>query len=71
MTCWEVLQCGKEKACPAYPEYGSCCWSVTGTLCCGDNRAAYEEKIGYCRQGCKFYNGVMLGSIKLVQSKAS
>ena len=65
ITCWEVLECGKEDTCPAHPNHGCDCWNVTGTLCCGDQRAAYSDKVGHCREQCKYYNGVILGSIKL------
>ena len=65
VKCWEVLDCKKENACPAHPKHGWDCWNVTGTLCCGDKRAAYDEKVGYCREACKFYNGVMLGNLKI------
>jgi len=66
MTCWEVLHCGKENECPAYPKSGACCWSVTGTLCCGNKRGTYDDKVRYCRAACKFYKGVMVGSISVV-----
>jgi hypothetical protein len=65
-TCWEYLKCGKEDACPAYPERGWECWNVESTLCRGTRQGDYDAKITGCRQTCTYYNGVMDGSIKPV-----
>jgi hypothetical protein len=64
-NCWEYLKCGLEDKCPAYPKHGCDCWNVTGTVCCGDARSGYDDKIGHCRVACNYYNGVMMGAVKL------
>jgi hypothetical protein len=66
LRCWEYLNCGTEKNCPAYPEDGFGCWNVEGTLCRGKRQGDYEAKIGACRLDCTFYNGVMEGKLKVV-----
>ena len=58
--CWEVMRCGVEKSgenaqrCPAYPNYGRICWSVSGTLSGTKVYCQAAEKIGDCRK-CAFY----------------
>lgn len=65
VNCWDILECGKEHQCPAYPNHGYDCWNITGTLCCADSRAAYKDKVGHCREACAFYQKVILGTIKI------
>jgi hypothetical protein len=62
---WEFLTCGSHQDCPAYPQKGSSCWNVEGTLCRGKRQGDYESKIEACRTSCPYYNGVMDGSIKI------
>jgi hypothetical protein len=64
--CWDIMKCGKERDCPAYPSMGFSCWSVEGTLCRGTRQGGYSDKIGDCRSSCQYYNGVMVGSIRTV-----
>jgi methyl-accepting chemotaxis protein len=64
--CWEYLKCGKEQNCPAYPKNGANCWTVEGTLCRNQRQGDYDSKIGACRTECTFYNGVMLGTIRVI-----
>ena len=54
--CWEVKNCPTERhnSCPAYPENGQECWSVTGTLCGGKEQGTYQEKMANCRK-CNVY----------------
>lgn len=59
--CWEYMNCGKEEECPAYPNHGHSCFSVTATVCRGSVQGTYDEKAGACRNGCKFYKQ-MFGS---------
>lgn len=56
MKCWEHKNCGKnvEGACPAYPNRGSVCWLVAGTLCGGKVQGAFAQKLENCSQ-CDFY----------------
>lgn len=65
-TCWTVMRCGKEDSCPAFPGKGFACWNVEGTLCRGQRQGGYLDKIGDCRTKCEFYQGVMVGSIRVV-----
>ncbi len=62
MKCWEYQKCGKEEECPAYPNFGGTCFSVTGTYCRGEIQGAYGEKIKFCRADCDFYREVVLSS---------
>lgn len=58
-NCWEYLKCGKEKECPAYPDFGKTCFSVQGTLCQGKKQEGkYLEKVKQCRESCEFYKAM-------------
>jgi hypothetical protein len=65
IRCWEFQRCGREKECPAYPTRRFDCWNVAGTLCRGQRQSAYDQKVSDCRNHCPFYEGVMLGSIRI------
>ncbi len=63
MNCWEFKKCGREAngskakefgVCPAYPNYGTQCASIAGTLCGGKVQGAFATKIGNCMK-CDFY----------------
>lgn len=56
VTCWEMKNCPQDRRgnCPAYPESGSECWMVTGTLCGGEEQGTYQEKMARCR-ACDVY----------------
>jgi len=62
-TCWEAKNCGripggaeaaKLGVCPAYPNHGTNCSSVTGTLCGGKVQGSFAQKLGDCAD-CDFY----------------
>ncbi len=55
VNCWEYLQCRKKDECPAHPNHGRVCFSVTGTICQGEVQGTYSEKIKKCRESCSFY----------------
>jgi methyl-accepting chemotaxis protein len=61
--CWEIIKCGRESGCPAYPDHGRDCFAVTATMCRGEKQGSYEEKITKCRELCAFYKGVMEGEL--------
>jgi len=63
--CWEFQKCGRERECPAYPDNGFSCWNVEGTICRGRRQGPYEAKVGECRKSCKYYEGVMAGTVKV------
>ncbi len=64
--CWEYMKCGKEEECPAYPDHGFECWTVEGTVCRGRRQGDYDTKIGSCRIACRYYEGVMNGTIRII-----
>ncbi len=58
MNCWEYKNCREEvfKICPAYPESGSACYTVTGVKC-GEGKvefASLDEQVAHCGR-CEFY----------------
>ena len=62
-NCWEIKKCGREQGgaradelgvCPAYPNRGHSCWSVTGTLCGGEVQGTFAQKEMDCLQ-CETY----------------
>jgi methyl-accepting chemotaxis protein len=62
-NCWEILKCGRQDACPAYPNHGRDCFAVTATLFRGEKQGSYAEKIQKCRDTCDVYKGLMNGSL--------
>ncbi|HEX8949999.1 MAG TPA: hypothetical protein VF790_13605 [Dissulfurispiraceae bacterium] len=63
MNCWEFKSCGREKggvnekdlgACPAYPDYGTKCARIAGTLCGGKVQGTFAMKLTSCIE-CDFY----------------
>jgi methyl-accepting chemotaxis protein len=59
-NCWDIMNCGSEKDCPAYPDNGKTCFSVAKTLCKGEVQGTYEQKIQNCRV-CQVYDKLMAG----------
>jgi len=59
VKCWDVKNCPDERRdnCPAYPDQGNACWTVTGTMCGGKEQGSYHEKIENCRK-CDVYQMV-------------
>jgi methyl-accepting chemotaxis protein len=63
MNCWEFKKCGRESngakakelgVCPAYPNRGTSCASIAGTLCGGKVQGSFAMKLANCLQ-CDFY----------------
>jgi hypothetical protein len=63
MNCWEFKKCGREKGgakekelgvCAAYPDQGTKCARVAGTLCGGKIQGSFAMKLANCMQ-CDFY----------------
>lgn len=56
ILCWEIKKCPEDRRenCPAYPDYGSKCWMVTGTNCGGTKQGSYHKKIANCKK-CEVY----------------
>jgi len=61
VNCWEYVDCNREDQCPAYPNDGRVCFSVTGTICRGEVQGTYQEKIKKCRELCDFYKDELTG----------
>ena len=58
--CWDFLKCptDRKEKCPAYPNQGRICFSVTGTLCRGEVQGSYQAKKPECLAKCAFYKEV-------------
>jgi hypothetical protein len=63
MNCWEFKKCGRENGgaksselgvCPAWPDHGTDCAYVAGTLCGGKVQGTFASKLSNCMQ-CEFY----------------
>ena len=63
MNCWEFKKCGREAGglkanelgvCPAFPNSGSKCARVVGTLCGGVVQGTFASKLSNCMK-CEFY----------------
>ncbi|OIO06995.1 hypothetical protein CO115_00835 [Candidatus Falkowbacteria bacterium CG_4_9_14_3_um_filter_36_9] len=68
MNCWEFIKCGREEGgnivnefgvCPAYPNGGTKCAEVAGTLCQEKVEGAFT-KIKDCRK-CLFFKSEYYG----------
>lgn len=64
MNCWEFKKCGRQKGgvravefgvCPAYPNNGTNCARVAGTLCGDKVQGSFAMKLAGCMK-CDFYN---------------
>ena len=50
--CWVIKKCPPKikEQCPAWEfQSGDLCWFINGTICCGDARKDWEEKMKFCR----------------------
>ncbi len=63
MKYWEFKECGREDnglkskelgICPAYPNHGTNCARIAGTLCGGNVQDFFAMKVVNCMQ-CDFY----------------
>lgn len=63
MNCWEFMKCGREKggekshelgSCPAWPDHGTHCARLAGTLCGGSVQGVFASKLSTCLK-CEFY----------------
>ncbi len=70
VTCWEMKNCPKDRRnnCPAYPDSGGQCWTVTATLCGGEEQGTYHEKMANCRK-CNVYEAANAGANPAVDIK--
>ncbi len=66
--CWETKGCPPEtrRLCPAGRwNSGDLCWAITGTLCEGEDRGSWREKMASCRACPVFTARVPLSSLGL------
>jgi hypothetical protein len=63
MKCWEFKKCGRQAngantkdlgVCPAYPDNGTRCARIAGTLCGGKVQGVFATKLTNCLH-CDFY----------------
>ncbi len=50
--CWTVMKCppDRKKQCPAWEfKAGKECWFISGTICEGEAKETWEEKLKICR----------------------
>ena len=50
--CWVIKECppGVKLQCPAWEfQAGELCFFINGTICCGDARKDWEQKMKFCR----------------------
>jgi len=51
--CWVIRRCSEEsrQQCPAWEfQAGHLCWFINGTICEGEARESWNEKMGICRR---------------------
>jgi hypothetical protein len=79
MNCWEFMKCGREEGgakvkeegvCPAYPDSGTKCARITGTLCKGEVQGTFATKLGNCLK-CDFYKSEHYGRTENTDPKGS
>lgn len=65
MNCWEFKNCGRDKSkdCPAYPNNGTNCWRVAGTMCGGKVQGTFAQKLANCME-CDYYKLAKTNSSK-------
>lgn len=60
-NCWEMMDCPDERRlnCTAW-EFGSglLCWFINGTMCAGEVRSSWQEKMTHCRT-CRVLQSVL------------
>jgi len=58
--CWTTKECPAElrEVCPAWEFHaGHLCWFITGTICRGEARGSWGQKIQMCRK-CEVFHSV-------------
>ncbi len=59
--CWTINNCPSEqkKQCPAWEfNAGKLCWFINGTICDGEPKKNWDEKIAICRT-CKVFQSIL------------
>ncbi len=55
--CWDIKKCPDEvkESCPSWEfNGGHLCWFINGTICNGDKKKSWKDKIAVCR-GCSVF----------------
>jgi DNA-binding XRE family transcriptional regulator len=55
--CWEIRGCSLENrtACPAWEfQVGNLCWFINGTICQGESRGKWSQKMAICKKCAVF-----------------
>ena len=58
--CWSIKKCSlkQKKSCPAWEfQVGHLCWFLNGTVCEGEVKISWGEKISFCRT-CEVFNSI-------------
>jgi len=59
--CWDLQRCPPEtrQKCPAWEfRCGHLCWFINGTLCHGEVKGSWQEKMEQCRK-CKIFKSMI------------
>lgn len=59
-SCWLIKKCSskQKKNCPAWEfRAGKFCWFINGTMCEGEAKRDWKEKIAHCRT-CEVFNSI-------------
>jgi DNA-binding XRE family transcriptional regulator len=59
-NCWGLKRCPRERRerCPAWEfQLGKLCWFINGTVCQGEVKQGWQEKMEVCRK-CKVFNSI-------------
>lgn len=60
-NCWDIKKCPSnvKKLCPAWEFHsGKLCWFINGTICEGDPRKNWQEKIEICKE-CEVFKALL------------
>lgn len=64
VVCWEIKDCPLEvrSGCPAWEfDLGSLCWFACGTICQGEAKPGWEEKMRICKS-CQVFQASIVKS---------
>ena len=59
-SCWAIKKCSpkQKKNCPAWEfQAGKFCWFINGTMCEGEAKKSWRDKISFCRT-CEVFNSI-------------
>ena len=59
-SCWAIKKCSpkQKENCPAWEfRAGKFCWFINGTMCEGEDKKSWRDKINFCRT-CEVFNSI-------------